>query len=217
MLYSVRTYLVVSLSFAVFACSAQSNVLVKRLLPYKRYQNYKETHLIDVFNVGFEYELNQQYSIGGELFYSNYKPVLADAYNNMEWGTSHFFDRSVGIGIFARRYFGQSSMRLFLQPGVQLSYIHIRQPVLIPSNYKINTRLINNKEWIPSGTLAVGGSFGGGRVLFEPYLQVGVGKVVSETRGNSTLIAALGRQSTGEMLSWLLVPIGLKWSLGSGK
>lgn len=115
MLYSIRTYLVVSLSLAILTCSAQSNVLVKRLFPYKRYQNYKETHFIDVFNVGYEYELNRHFSVGGELFYSNYKPVLSHSYDKIDWGTVDFFDRSFGGGLFSRRYFGKSIRGCFFK------------------------------------------------------------------------------------------------------
>lgn len=217
MLPSLRTQLVAALCSIVMTCLGQSHVMVKRLFPVKGYRNYQETHLIDVVNLGYEHELKRQLTIGGELFYSYYRPALPASYHRVNFGSDHFYDRSTGVGLFTRAYSGGDYLRVFVQAGLQLSFVHIKQPVFIPANYKDELRIINNKEWIPSGTIALGASFGDGRWHYEPYVQFGMGKLLSETRGNSALIAALGKQERGKLSSWLVVPFSVKWRLPDSK
>lgn len=160
------------------------------------------------FNLFVERPLeNKRFSVGIDLAYSNYNPALGMEYDYLG-SHKQFYDRSFSVGAVGRFYTLPKTFRMFMEAAVYGNYIRIHQPVVIKHSYGTYHRIIDSKEVLVSGSLAIGFSVGNKRIRWEPYSQWGIMPEIENKRAGLVAVSSIGMVKNSH--SWLMTPLVLK-------
>ncbi len=149
--------------------------------------------------------------MGTELAFSNYRLSYARQPKAIDLG-GDFYDRSLALGFFGRAYTKPATFRLFVQATVFGDCFWVRQPVFIDHAYGTHQYVINHREVLINGALALGFSIGDEYLRLEPYIQLGFSAMPDEYWGNEAILASMGKLQEGYLPAVFIGLLNFKYT-----